>query len=99
LVSRSHPRRCLTHPLVSGKPVEETSLHDDTGRIGRVDELVTIVVDAVVANLLDALVYDAVAVVVDTIVADLDGAAVAATGLVSWAIAIVVDAVAADVDA
>jgi len=83
----------------SREPFDGASLHDDTGRIRAVGESVTVVIDAIVANLLNALVYDTVAVVVDAVVADLDGPAVAASGSVGGAVTIVIDAVAADVHA
>ena len=79
-----------TPSFASREPFDGASLHDDTGRIRPVDEFVTVVVDAIVANFLNALVDDAVAVVVDPVVADFDGPAVAASHSVGGAVTIVI---------
>ena len=70
--------------LVSREPLEGVSIDDDTGRIQRVGESVTVVVLAVVANLLNALVYDAVAVVVGAVAADIDAKALLLPILAGW---------------
>lgn len=62
----------------------KVSIHDDTGRIRPVGESVTVVVDAVVTNLLNALVYDAVAVIVSAVAADIDAKALLLPILAGW---------------